>query len=255
VQQILPLARVMDQLGLPHSYDPGALKVTISKFYRPSGASTQLRGVASDIVLPSTTDLSDIGESSLADPLPWDVVPSASYEHLNLVAPYVAELRAESARRIAKDKDFGYLAGDIARIRQTMASKSVSLNEAERRAELAQDKARHEERERQDRALRTTFPTTYAITLENVSSPGLPPPFVATIDKAPSTVHSPTTDDVDDTMRGGSSTDDVPLNEAERILVDYVGLLSQSGVRADVGYPLREAPHSREPRQPHSPWA
>ena len=54
VQNILPLARLMDQVGLAHDYDPGALKVTTSKFYRPSGASTQLRGVASDIVIPST---------------------------------------------------------------------------------------------------------------------------------------------------------------------------------------------------------
>ena len=237
VQNILPLARIMDQLSLKHSYDPGALKVTISKFYRPSGASTQLRGVASDIVLPSTSDLDEVSESALKDPLPWDVVPSASYDHLNRVTPYVAELRGQSARRVATDKDFGYLAGDIARVRQTVASKSVSLNEAERRAELAQDKARHEEREREDRALRATRPTTYAITLENVSAPGLPTPVAATSDKdrAPSTVHSPTTDDLDDTMRGGSSTDDVLLNEAERILVDYVGLLGQSGVRAAVG--------------------
>jgi hypothetical protein len=149
----------------------------------------------------------------------------------------VADLREQSARRVATDKDFGYLAGDIARVQRTMATKSVSLNEAERRAELAQDKVRHEEREREDRALGATRPTTYAITLENVSSPGLPPPVVATSDKdkAPSTVHSPTTDGLDDTIRGGSSTDDVLMNEAERILVDYVRLLSQSGARADVG--------------------
>jgi len=237
VQNILPLARVMDQLGLKHSYDPGALKVTISKFYRPSGASTQLRGVASDIVLPSTSALKEVSESALKDPLPWDVVPSASYERLNRVAPYVADLREQSARRVATDEDFGYLAGDIARVQRTMATKSVSLNEAERRAELAQDKVRHEEREREDRALGAIRPTTYAITLENVSSPGLPPPVVATSDKdkAPSTVHSPTTDGLDDTIRGGSSTDDVLLNEAERILVDYLGLLSPSGARADVG--------------------
>ncbi|MGH7295962.1 MAG: S41 family peptidase, partial [Polyangiaceae bacterium] len=50
VQNILPLSRIMDRAGLAHAFDPGALKVTVDKFYRPSGASTQLRGVASDIV-------------------------------------------------------------------------------------------------------------------------------------------------------------------------------------------------------------
>ena len=48
--------------------------MTIRKFYRPSGASTQLQGVKADIVLPSTTDLNEIGESAMKDPLPWDNV-------------------------------------------------------------------------------------------------------------------------------------------------------------------------------------
>ena len=95
VQNILPLARVMDQAGLAHAYDPGALKVTISKFYRPSGASTQLRGVASDIVLPSTSDFSDVSEAALKDPLPWDTVPPAPYERLNRVQPYLGALREQ----------------------------------------------------------------------------------------------------------------------------------------------------------------
>ena len=43
VQNVVPLGPIMDQVGLGHSYDPGALKITTSKFYRPSGASTQLR--------------------------------------------------------------------------------------------------------------------------------------------------------------------------------------------------------------------
>ena len=236
VQNVLPLARIMDHLGLKHSYDPGALKVTISKFYRPSGASTQLRGVASDIVLPSTSDLKEVSESALKDPLPWDVVPSASYEYLNRVAPYVADLRERSAQRVAADKDFGYQAVDIARIRQTLATKSVSLNEAERRVELAQDKKRHDEREREDRVLQASMNTTYAITLENASSPGLPPPVVQTYepDKVPSTVRSPATD-VDDLTSGRSGSNDILLSEAERILVDYVGLLSRPGARADLG--------------------
>ena len=42
VQSIVPLAPMMERAGLRHTYDPGALKVTIRKFYRPGGASTQL---------------------------------------------------------------------------------------------------------------------------------------------------------------------------------------------------------------------
>jgi carboxyl-terminal processing protease len=224
VQSIVPLARVMDRAGLPHSYDPGALKVTISKFYRPSGASTQLRGVASDIVLPSTSGDSGVSESALKDPLPWDVVPSAPYERLNRVEPYVARLRAKSAQRVADEKDFGDLAGDIARLRQSLTTKSVSLNEADRRRDLAQDKARHEKREEED--LRASRPMTYAITLENASSPGLPPPVVWTrdSDSRSSALASPTRNRLDDSPNGQSPANDITLDEAERILADYLDL-------------------------------
>ncbi len=71
---MVPLARVMQQEGLTPSEDPGALKVTISKFYLPSGKSTQLEGVKSDIVLPSLSDALEVGEIELENPLPWDTI-------------------------------------------------------------------------------------------------------------------------------------------------------------------------------------
>jgi len=67
----------------------------VSKFYRPNGASTQLRGVVSDIVLPSPSDLGDVNESALKDPLPWDAVPAVPHEQLNRVQPYLATLRRD----------------------------------------------------------------------------------------------------------------------------------------------------------------
>ena len=235
VQNVLPLARVMDQIGLAHAYDPGALKVTTSKFYRPSGASTQLRGVAADIVLPSTSDFSQVSESALKDPLPWDIVPPASYERLNRVQPYLAELRSDSARRIATNKDFGSLTSDIARLKHNLDTESVSLNEADRRRDLAEDKARHEERERENLALGAKRPTTYAITLENASSPGLPPPVVWTndADKA-SSARSSMTDDPDDLPSARLSGDDIILNEGERVLADYVDLIAHPNSRNDL---------------------
>jgi len=66
--------------------DPGALKLTIKKFFRPSGVSTQLKGVIPDIVLPAVANESkDIGESALDNPLPCDTISSAKYDHFNLV--------------------------------------------------------------------------------------------------------------------------------------------------------------------------
>jgi carboxyl-terminal processing protease len=227
VQSILPLAPFMDRVGLGHAYDPGALKITISKFYRPSGASTQLRGVAADLVLPSTSDFSDVSESSLQDPLPWDVVPAASYQRLNRVAPYLAALRASSARRIATEKPFADLADDVAKLRKDLLSKSISLNEAERRQEVAQAKAREAALARDGRALRAARPVTYEITLKNVSAPGLPPPVAPRTANATATARGTTgahgSSAAEEDTKAPASADDIILNESVQILADYVG--------------------------------
>jgi carboxyl-terminal processing protease len=214
------------------AYDPGALKVTTNKFYRPSGGSTQLRGVASDIVLPSPSDFSDVNESALERPLPWDAVPAAPHELLNRVHPYVDQLREQSNRRVAADKDFGNLAEDVARLKKRLATKSVSLNETERRRELTQSKARQEEYERDARARQAARPATYEITLENLSKPGLPPRIA--LKKAPSpapaTKDESTKDKSSDVETAGpgssahSPVDDIILDETDQILADYVEL-------------------------------
>ena len=222
----------MDHIGVAHAFDPGALKVTISKFYRPSGASTQLRGVSADIVLPSTSDVSGVAESALEGPLPWDTVPPAPFERLDRVAPYVAELRDRSVARRVLEKDFSYLAGDIARVRDSVATKSVSLNEAERRKQLAEDEARHEAREREDRLLRASRPTTYAITVENASSPGLPAPIAAPPEAAKAR-HADDLQTPEAIVAGEtrSSEEDITLDEAERILADFIDLSAKSPTR------------------------
>jgi carboxyl-terminal processing protease len=225
VQNVVPLARVMDQAHLEHSYDPGALKITTNKFYRPSGASTQLRGVASDIVLPSISDISGVSESAMKDPLPWDVVPPLPLERLNRVEPYVSALREKSLRRVNAEKDFRNLTDDIARAKKSMAAKSISLNEADRRRELAEDKARRALRESEHRALHVSQPTTYEITLKNANAPGLPPPTALTNAAGTSDAPASTTDDLAKTHERRS--DDILLNESERVLSDYVDLLAR----------------------------
>ena len=220
VQNIVPLAPYMDEVGLGHAYDPGALKITTSKFYRPSGASTQLRGVAADVVLPSPSDFSDVSEAALKDPLPWDVVPAAPYERLNRVQPYVATLRERSGRRLATEKPFADLAGDIDRFRKSLVSKSISLNEAQRQQEMAESKARDAELGRDVAALEATRPTSYEITLKNAASPGLPAPeaFTNKTEKRPDSrgAEEPSSD--------RSTTEDLILEESVQILADYVNL-------------------------------
>jgi carboxyl-terminal processing protease len=115
VQMVEPLA---PHMGLSTAYlrtnDPGALKLTIKKFYRPSGASTQKQGVLADIVLPSIWNESkEVGEASLENPLSYDTIPSARYDPLNLVTPYLPELRKRSNQRVAADREFNYVREDI----------------------------------------------------------------------------------------------------------------------------------------------
>src|SRR5437667_1879858 len=78
VQTILPIGRFTSLLG-SRSDDDGELKLTIQKFYRVAGGSTQLHGVASDIVLPTLTDLPEFGEGALKNCLPYDEVPKARF--------------------------------------------------------------------------------------------------------------------------------------------------------------------------------
>jgi hypothetical protein len=86
------------------------------------------------------------------------------------VKAHLSDLRDKSARRIAADKGFALLADDIARLKTSIAAKSISLHEATRRQELEESKARRSEREKQLSALRAAQPKTYEITLQNVAT-------------------------------------------------------------------------------------
>ncbi len=110
--------------------------MTIQKFYRPSGASTQLKGVTADIALPSLSDVADVGEAELQDPLPWDRVPSSDFTREDHVSPFLQDTPGtDPPRAWLHDQDFAYLREDIAQFKKNLATKTVSLNEAERRRE------------------------------------------------------------------------------------------------------------------------
>jgi carboxyl-terminal processing protease len=224
VQSILRLASLMDRSGLHYSYDPGALKVTIRKFYRPSGSSTQLKGVVPDIVIPSLSGVSQVGESALENPLPWDTVSPANYDRLGMVRPYLDILRDESARRVKETEAFAYLRAEIARVKERFVSNTVSLNEAVRRQELAQSDKRKREYEAAVKALHAPMPVTYEITLDNAKLPGLPPPSTSTDGGA--AAHSGK-DDPDLALEDNAAPRDIILNEAQQILSDYAQMLGQ----------------------------
>ncbi|MEN8825376.1 MAG: carboxy terminal-processing peptidase, partial [Wenyingzhuangia sp.] len=78
VQNIIPINQY-----LSYNEDLGALKLTIQKFYRINGGSTQLKGVSSDIVMPDRYSYLDIAERELDAPLAWDHIEKAKYAHMD----------------------------------------------------------------------------------------------------------------------------------------------------------------------------
>ncbi len=222
VQTIVPLGRIMAGQGMIPSADPGALKVTISKFYRPSGKSTQLEGVKADIVIPSLSDLPEIGESDLGNPLPWDTISSAKFTPSGTISGSIEALRTRSAERVTIDPDFKELADDIVRYKKIREDKTVSLNEALRQKEKTELKARLEAVKEARIARATPAPDTYEITLKTVGKPGL-----GEIKKPEPPKPDPNADDADPDFAGLADmpADDIVLREAERILLDYANLL------------------------------
>lgn len=155
VQQVLALETVVPK-GLVEN--PGKLKMTVSKFYRVSGSTTQKQGVTPDIIWPSIYDYLDIGEAALDNPLPADQTTPATYPQQNRVKPFLSELQTASKVRIGQSKDFAYLLEDIEQVKKRKDEKTVSLNEKVRITEREQDKARIEQRkkERADRTKQTS---------------------------------------------------------------------------------------------------
>ncbi|MGE0174301.1 MAG: carboxy terminal-processing peptidase [Oligoflexales bacterium] len=108
----------------------GAVKVTVSKFYRPSGGSTQLKGVESDIVLPSIVDELDIGEKYYDYALNYDMIKPVKHEAFNLVKPYLPAMKKQSETRLSQDEKFKEIFAEIKKYKENEAERTrVSLQE------------------------------------------------------------------------------------------------------------------------------
>jgi len=171
VQTMLEIGKIMPFLGSGGN-EAGALKLTIQKFYRIAGGSTQLRGVESDLKLPSPYDNPEIGESSLKGPLPYDTVDPVPFEKVEQ-SLFKPELRTRSGLRIGADQEFRYIMEDLDRVKQRLAENKLSINEKTRRAELAEDKERRAARTAERAKIKVTPPKAYTVTLENVGKPEL----------------------------------------------------------------------------------
>jgi carboxyl-terminal processing protease len=145
VQNVMPVASRLNLFGK----DRGALKLTISKFYRVNGDSTQNKGVVSDVVLPSVMNHRDVGEDSMDNALAFDRIQRAGYLPFSAYVNdgITRQLSQQSASRIGDNKDFQKVAQNVERYTERKNRKTISLNENTLRMEEEELKREREEEE------------------------------------------------------------------------------------------------------------
>ncbi len=143
----------------------GQLNVTIGKYYRITGESTQDRGVTPDILLPSLIDANEVGESTRDRALPWDHIEPAAFKVEGDLKSIAATLQKEHDERTANSADFRYLHDDIAAMDAMRSQKTLSLNLKTREAERKRQETERLDRENTWRAAHDVKPVK---TLEEI---------------------------------------------------------------------------------------
>jgi carboxyl-terminal processing protease len=133
-----------------HNTEPkfGELKLTIAQFFRVNGGTTQLRGVTPDISLPGFSDPKSFGETSYDNALPWTQIKPANYKPAGNVTALLPQLQSLHEARVRNDPYFQRFVQDIAELKAQREKGVISLNQTERRKELAAQASRLKAREK-----------------------------------------------------------------------------------------------------------
>lgn len=188
----------------------GQVKLTVAQFFRVNGGSTQNRGVAPDIEWAGVIDPAQWGESSIDNALPWTSITPADYSGRGDFRELVPLLVARHQQRAADDREFQYYLEDVEEGRRMRAEKTLSLNEAVRRAERERQQKRIAQRKAEREALAKAAGKAAAQADERLDDGLLSDERRAE-------------DDDDEAERTGP---DAPLDESARILADAIDLLS-----------------------------
>jgi carboxyl-terminal processing protease len=155
----------------PEDEGLGQLTLTIGKYYRVTGESTQHRGVEPDISLPSHIDTTVVGESVRDSALPWDTIRTTKFRAGEPLDTTINSLTASYINRSKDDPDFQYLLDGIKDIEEVRSRKTVSLNIDTRRKEREDNMARRLERENIRRAALQLEPVESVEALEKLEPP------------------------------------------------------------------------------------
>jgi carboxyl-terminal processing protease len=167
VQNLYPL----DRYALGPDPGFGQLTVTIGKYYRVTGESTQHRGVQPDISMPTAISTEEVGESTRESALPWDRIRPVDFGRETQLSQTVASLEHSHEERIASDPDFRLLLGDLDSFEKVRTQKKVSLNLKTRVAEREQIEKERLARENERRAARGMQPLAKLSDLNGAEPP------------------------------------------------------------------------------------
>ncbi|WP_461450485.1 carboxy terminal-processing peptidase [Mucilaginibacter sp.] len=125
----------------------GQLNLTIAKFYRITGNSTQRHGVTPDITFPSVIPLDKYGEDTEPSAMPFDVIPASDYVKAGNLSPVIPQLRKLHDARMSTSDSYKYLLQDVADFKEHDAERSITLNEAQLKKQRDDDEQKSFERE------------------------------------------------------------------------------------------------------------
>jgi carboxyl-terminal processing protease len=195
VQTLVPLNR-------------GELKITQAKFYRVSGQSTQHQGVLPDVEFPEVYDTDRIGESSLDDAMPWDVIKPAVYTHASQIQSVLPILVDRHKERIANDPDFEYLNALVQKSHENAKLTTISLNEAVR------VKEKHDE-------------DAWRLGIENKLRTAKGEPLLKTTAELDAQLDAEDADDGTGDSPKKDKEDDAMIRESALVLIDYINQTQQ----------------------------
>lgn len=136
----------------------GQINLTMAKFYRVNGSSTQHRGVMPDIEFPTVFPKDKYGESSEPRALPWDTIAPSNYAVVTNLAAAKQKLIALHNQRMQTSLEFKNLKEDIAEYARRDAETTITLNEAQLKKERDEQEAKSLSRENQRRASKGLAP-------------------------------------------------------------------------------------------------
>jgi carboxyl-terminal processing protease len=167
VQNLYPL----DRYALGPDPGFGQLTVTIGKYYRVTGESTQHRGVQPDISMPTAISTEEVGESTRESALPWDRIRPVEFGREAQLSQAVATLEHSHEERIAADPDFRLLLADLDSFEKVRTQKKLSLNLKTRVAEREQLEKERMARENDRRTARGLKPLNTLADLNGAEPP------------------------------------------------------------------------------------